>query len=315
MSNGTFEEQVKPEEVLEHYGVVGMKWYVHNEETKRKYGELGSPGRRRSASGENSKSATKSQPPESKTIASRVKQRYGAYKELKAKEKADAEAKQKAAEESAKRKAAEDAEIIRKYGVTREQHEAIRQATLNSNDPRVVIQGMKHLTDEELDAKITRLEKENRIKGLANQQRRDAAAATKAEREARQQTIPYRLGQLAVNSAKSQFLDPTLRTASNEVSKALRASGEKALNVLKNNSSVKQAVKETKTATEKVKDSAAKVKLETEAARIKSERDKIAAERAKMESDREKQVKIAEGKALVDAIMREKNKSSTDEKK
>ena len=314
MSNATFEERVKPEEVLEHYGVIGMKWGVHNKETQRKYGELKSPGQRQSP-GENSKSSTKPQVPESKSITSRVKQRYGAYKELKAQQKADAEAKQKAAEEAAKKKAAEDAEIIRKYGVTREQHEAIRQATLRSNDPRVVIQGMKHLTDEELDAKIARLEKENKVKGLAVQQRKDAAAAAKAEREARQQTIPYRLGQLAVNSAKTQFLDPTLRAASNEVSKALRVSGEKALNALKNDSSVKQAAKETKDAAEKVKDGAAKVKLETEAAKIKAERDKIAAERARMESDREKQVKIAEGKALVDAIMREQNKSSTDEKK
>ena len=40
MSNATFEERVKPEEVLEHYGVPGMKWGVHKEETKIKYGEL-----------------------------------------------------------------------------------------------------------------------------------------------------------------------------------------------------------------------------------------------------------------------------------
>jgi len=29
------------EAYLSHYGVAGMKWGVHNEETKRKYGELG----------------------------------------------------------------------------------------------------------------------------------------------------------------------------------------------------------------------------------------------------------------------------------
>lgn len=309
MSNATFQEKVKAEDVLEHYGVVGMKWGVHNEETQRKYGEIKSPGRKKSTASDNSKSPAKPDSAQArtdqKTIASRVKEKYAQHKEIKARQQAEIEAKQKAVEDAARKKTAEDREIMTKFGVTREQYEAMRQATLNSNDPRVVIQGMKYLTDEELDAKITRLEKEGKVKSMAVQQRKEAAGAAKAEREARQQTIPYRLGQIAVQSAKSQFLDPTLREASKQVGGILAKQGQKALDGLKKDKSIENAKKETKQAAEKVKDESAKTKLAAEAARIEKDRKNLDAEKAKaaaVSADRERQIQIETGKAFVEAI-------------
>ena len=266
MDSQEFDEIKTDEKHLEHHGVIGMKWGVHNDETKRKYGELPTG---KIASALKAKTDTSVKPESSlvKRGVNALKQKREEHKQAKAEEK------RKAAEaiEASKKREAEDAEIKRKYGMTREQYDALREKTLNSHDPRVVAKGMRVLTDDELKSKITRLEQEGKIKSAAAKARKEEAEARTAELNRKKQTLPYKLGEIAAKSATNAIVSSVTKNAigpiASEVSKSLGNTGVKAI------TSLKQQVKaQTPKVKEEIKTNMDSVK--SEATNIKSKEDK-----------------------------------------
>ena len=200
MSN-TFEE-IKMEDALAHYGTKGMKWGVWNDETRRKY--LGGK------------------------ITNKIREKYQAKKDEKARAvEAEKLSQEEAAAKQAER-AAKEKEVMDKYGVPLERYEALRKVALQSNDPRVVAKGMQFLTDEELNAKLTRMEKEAQVKKLDSSNRKNASEARRAELEARQKTIPYRIGKLAVESVRDNYVNPIIKEGKDATVKAVRRTVDKA---------------------------------------------------------------------------------------
>lgn len=264
MSNEQFDDIKIDEEHLEHWGVLGMQWGVHNDETKRKYGEL--PGLReaKKANAPSSESTTPAKPDNPRSKPSLAERGVAAIKRKRQEKKDAKEAeRQKSIDEwnEHKRREAEDLEIQRKYGMTKEKYDALREVTLNSHDPRVVAKGMKVLTDDELAEKIKRLEQEGKVRSAAAKARKEAAEARTAELNHKKQTLPYQLGSTAakavtnvvVNAATQKALKPVAEAALSSLGK----SGAKAIESLKKN-----VAQETPKVVEKVKDTAAEVKTE-----------------------------------------------------
>lgn len=255
--DSTFDGEFKMDDSLEHHGTKGMHWGVWNDETKRKYGVLG-PKRQQSSSPE---TAEPSKP--KKNLAQKgvelVKQKRQekVNKQLEAKR---AEEEAAAAEEAKK---ARDAEVQAKYGLSAEKYEKLRNAALNSNDPTVVAKGMKFLTDDELNAKIDRLERESKIKSMAASQRTSEANAKKAELERKKQTLPYRLGEAAakniVNQVTGAALNKGVMPVVNAMSESAAKTGLKAVESIKKNAAaqkpaIDQAAKQAKQAVSDAKE-------------------------------------------------------------
>lgn len=283
--------EIKMEDFLVHHGVKGMHWGEWNDETRRKY--LGSGG------------STQTKSLAEKAIE-KVKVKRQAKRELKIAE----ERRQK--EELEKQQAAEkrNTEIKAKYGLTAEQYDKMRTQTLNSHDPMVVAKGMKYLTDDELNAKIQRLEKEGKITSLAKKQQKETAEARKAELERTKATLPYRLGETAaktiVNTVVNNVTKNTIGPVTSELSKAMGQTGVKALTSLR-----KQVGEQKPTVEKAVRDTKETVAREKETA-------KVAGEEAKAKSQQRKgkrtspasQAQAAIGENLYSAL---KNKAANQE--
>ena len=135
MNEERFDDIEVREESLSHYGTPGMKWYVHNDETKRKYGELPGIGRAKKAAADSSESVKPSLAERGIEI---IKKRRQEKKDK------QAAARQAAIDQENEKKEKErlEAEYQRKYGMSKEKYDALREATLNSHDPRVVAKGI-----------------------------------------------------------------------------------------------------------------------------------------------------------------------------
>lgn len=257
------------EEVLAHHGVKDMHWGIWNDETKRKYGVLGSSSSRAKKAGDTSVDAKPDRPESATTKPSLVQRGKNAIdNKRQQKKEAEAEEARKAAEAEAlqKAKAAEEAEIQRKYGMSKQDYEALREKTLNSHDPRVIAKGMHVLTDDELVGKINRLEKEQQVKSLATKSAQEAASQKKADFEKRQQSLAYKIGSDAAKSVANAAVNTAIQKGVNPlvsaVSGSLAKSGTKALDSLKKRvgESAKPVSQSVKTAKETVASEAAVVK-------------------------------------------------------
>lgn len=268
MNDDVFIEEFKMNDSLMHYGTKGMQWGVHNDETKRKYGELPPKTQRRRADSVNPEQAKRHGP--DKSLAEKGIELIQAKRQAKK----DAKAAKLKAEQDAKNaeaaKQQRDAEIQRKYGVSAEMYDKIRERTLNSHDPAVVAKGMHLLTDSELNDKIQRMEKEAKITNMATEKRTKEAKAARAELERKQETLPYKLGKSAANAivgqATSIVINKTVKPIVGSVADSMGKSGLKAVESLKTRAKeqvatgqVQDAVKQAKNAV-KAADTASQVK-------------------------------------------------------
>ncbi len=308
MSNASFDEEIKIDEILEHHGIKDMHWGVWNDETKRKYGYLPGKGRKKANPDKADNKPRIEVRTDQKHLSDRVREHYNKHMDKKRAASEAAAAQRKAAEQAAIEQQQKDDYYMRRYGISEERYLALKEATLNSHDPRVVIQGMKYLSDEELEAKITRLEKEGKIKTMAVNQRKEAASAKEAELKARQQTIPYRLAKIGVDAVKQQVVDPALKQVGQEATKALSSIGKKAVDGLQKNPDVKQAKKEVKQAVSEAKDAAAGSKLQSDANRVEAQKRKGKAEASNAAAEQQRQalrdqVNVETGRQMVEKIL------------
>ena len=258
------------EDILSHHGVKDMHWGVWNDETKRKYGVLGPKGRKTNVDSppipksDSPKQAKPSLVERGKNAINQKRQAKQDAKEAERKRIADEEA---AAIAASKR----DSEIRSKYGMSANEYDKLRNVTLNSHDPVVVAKGMKLLSDDELTAKIQRLEQEGRIKSLAETQKKQVSEARRAELQRKQQSLPYRLGESAAKTITGTVVNNitknTIGPITSAVSKSLGDSGVKALNSLKKHATdeapkVKSEIESTK-ATVKQETAVAKAEIQT----------------------------------------------------
>lgn len=200
------------EDYLAHYGVRGMKWGVWNAETAARY------------AGRHTKSAR------------------GKMKALVKQKKEEHESRV-----ASRRKKRQFDRMTRKtYKLSAKKYNQLRNTTLKSNDPEVVKRGMHLLTDEELNKKIDRLERENKITKLSTEQATRKAAAKKARGEARANTLPYKLTKYAVektvDNVNTNLVKPILGDLSPSISSKLKG----ALNDATQNGGQKQSKKSNK---------------------------------------------------------------------
>lgn len=214
MGNDILDYAEIEEECMAHYGVKGMHWGVWNAETLAKYRGRGLGGEKakklKKAVADRlykTKRAVKDAPQRKKDKTEEHLQKSLEKSEKKAIRAQAREAKREAKKETAAR----DKELMRKYGLKRKDYEAIRARTLNSNDPSVVAKGMHLLSDEELNTKIDRLEREGRIRNLSTIKKTTEAKAKKEAAEARSKTLPYQLGKLAGETAIKTANDALLK--------------------------------------------------------------------------------------------------------
>ena len=163
------------DDYLAHYGVPRMKWGVRNAETLRKY--AGPKGRT------------------SKSKKETIRSRIGSVgSTLKTK-----------AVSSARTRIENRRQVNRLYKENstekgRKEFDRLRKKTLRSHDPSVIERGMHTLTDSELDIKIERLNKEQKVRDLVQSNKASNADlrvkqenAKKAAREAKAASLPAKL--------------------------------------------------------------------------------------------------------------------------
>lgn len=130
-----FEEN---EDYLQHYGVIGMKWGVHNAETRARY--AGGNRVKKTISKAASKTV-KAAGNVTSSAKKKLKNRIQTYKENK--------------------------KIAKSLGYKKvSEYKQARLMALYSHDPATVARGMKTLTDKELANKVKRLSEEKKIINL-----------------------------------------------------------------------------------------------------------------------------------------------------
>lgn len=198
----TFSEE-EIEDLIEHSGVKGMKWGVWNEETRRKYqGGLGRASNTMKAKLSMAKDSAEKGAVVAKRIASTSmktvkvktakmaanskarrevrKQRIQSFKDKTSARISKSKEKHQAAKEHRK----EVNEQRKELGMPRDKYNKLRDRTLKSHDPSVIAKGMHTLTDDELNQKIDRLTRENKINQLSYEQQSKRAEVRKKKNEA-----------------------------------------------------------------------------------------------------------------------------------
>ena len=152
----------RTEAYLEHYGIRGMKWGQWNSETRARYLGLG----RKLGSAVSKKVG---QAGDAATRGAALAKKHAAVAAVNAKNAAKAKVSEAKEARKAKRQQKDEIEAQRKeLGMTKAKYEKLREQTLKSHDPRIVEKGMHTLTDDELNTKISRLQKEETISKMAN---------------------------------------------------------------------------------------------------------------------------------------------------
>ena len=101
--------------------------------------------------------------------------------------------------------------------MTRSKYEKLREQTLKSHDPTVVAKGMHTLTDKELDAKITRLQKEETISKLSTSKETRKHNERKARSEAIQANPVYKIGKQILDKKINYLLDQKIGDGASKV--------------------------------------------------------------------------------------------------
>ena len=169
--NKMISDAVVGEDYLEHYGVKGMKWGVWNAETRARYSHVAKRGLK--ASGQ---AAIRG----AKAVKAATKNHMAVNKVKRA----------------AKRQRAHDRRKQRReLGMDPYKYAKLRNRTLKSHDPEVVMRGMHTLTDEELETKINRLQREDVVAKLAANRARERHQVNQARNQALAANPVYKFGE------------------------------------------------------------------------------------------------------------------------
>lgn len=208
---------------LAHYGVKGMKWGVWNEETQRKYS--GGLGRASNAMKAKLSKAGSSASGGARAVAAFSKRKMSA---MGAKVNAMT-SNSKAKREYKKAQKHEIAEQRKELGMSRAKFDKLREKTLKSHDPRVIERGMHTLTDAELNAKLDRLEREERVSKIATSKETRLANERKARQEAFNSNLLVKMGKSYADKYVNGKIDQILNgVGTNQVKKAEKYVSEKA---------------------------------------------------------------------------------------
>lgn len=169
--NKMISDAIVGEDYLEHYGVKGMKWGVWNAETAARYSHVAKRGLK--ASGQAAVRGAKA-----------VKKAVGNHMTVKKVERA---AKKQRAHDRAKQR--------KELGMDPYKYAKLRNRTLKSHDPEVVMRGMHTLTDDELEAKIKRLQREDVVAKLASSRAQDRHRVNQARSQAISANPAFRFGE------------------------------------------------------------------------------------------------------------------------
>lgn len=181
--NKMISDAVVGEDYLEHYGVKGMHWGVWNAETAARYSHVAKRGLK--ASGQAAVRGAKA-----------VKKAVGNHMAVKKVERA---AKKQRAHDRAKQR--------RELGMDPYKYAKLRNRTLKSHDPEVVMRGMHTLTDDELEEKIKRLQREDVVAKLASSRAQDRHRVNQARSQAISANPAYRLGEAYVKKVGDRALN------------------------------------------------------------------------------------------------------------
>ena len=118
--------------------------------------------------------------------------------------------------------------------LSKEQIEKLRKTTLESNDPETVQKGMHLLTDEELRAKVDRMEQEARVRRLVYSNQKSEAEIKRIKNEARQKTLGYDIAKSAGTESIKAVTKPIKnlspkKAMENEVKKGIKKPFKKAV--------------------------------------------------------------------------------------
>lgn len=270
------------DDYIEHHGIKGMKWGVWNAETAARY--AGVVGRK---------------------LKTAVK------KGVDNKKAEFAENRQKKKEQKAF-----DKETQKKYHLSAKEYEKLRETTLRSNDPSVVSRGMHLLSDEELNAKLDRLKREEVITTMALKQKKQEASIRKELAEAKQKTLGYQIGDkastaaidLLKNSVIKPGLDQTWKDIADERNRVKKEQNEKRE---KQKAELALKLEESKKKTEeKKKENEAKKQAKKEEKEQNKKEWKEADQRDKERARKERQTEAHKSTERVMEILREKEKEA-----
>lgn len=220
----TFSDAEKVDEYLEHYGVKGMKWGVWNSETQRKYS--GGLGRASNVMKSKMSSAAGNVARGAKGMTRFVGNKVSTKAKSAAAARATRIANKK--EAAAARKAnKKEAEAVRKeLGMSKKKYDQLREKTLKAHDPRVVAKGMHTLTDAELNQKLDRLQREEKINKMATKLDENQAEARKKKYEAFNSNILVKAGKQYADKYVEGKINQLLNTK--DVKKTVQKATEKA---------------------------------------------------------------------------------------
>ena len=179
-------DALENDEHLEHYGVMGMKWGVWNAETRARYSRAAKNG----------------------VKASGQVMLKGARAVHNASKRRVSQSRDKRTEK--KRRSADRRKQRAELGMDPYKYAKLRKKTLKSHDPAVVARGMHTLTDEELGAKIRRLQQEDVISRMAATRETDRHRVRQARNQALSANPVYKFGESYVKKAGDRLLDELL---------------------------------------------------------------------------------------------------------
>lgn len=196
-----------PEEVyLAHHGVKGQKWGVRRtpEQLGHRVSSMGSRGRSLlKTTVANTKRNARNLPGNlKKRIVARMSSTSSS---MKAKHAASVQAKKQKKIEKAEQKAF-DKQARKELGMSRSKYDKLRKTTLDSHDPEVVSRGLHTLTDAELNAKLSRLQTEAKVKSLATTAAKQRHEVNKARNEAIQKNPLYDITSTAAKNAVNKVV-------------------------------------------------------------------------------------------------------------